>query len=248
MTADVHSLAGAYAVDALPEDERRFFERHLAECAACQTEVDELRETAALLGGAAHEPPPPSLKTNLMAQVDVTRQLPPLPVPAGSPTLGERFAPALAAAAAVLVVAVLVLGALTTHLNSRVQGLETQLAGLDTQAQLLPVLAAEDTEVAALTLADGEGTARFLYSAALDQGILVADGLPPLGPDQIYEIWTFHDDVPVPAGLFDTDAGGRAMAAVDGTVTGAELVAVTVEARGGVPEPQGPVVMESEPL
>ena len=34
--SDIHALVGAYAVDALDDVERAAFERHLAECAACQ--------------------------------------------------------------------------------------------------------------------------------------------------------------------------------------------------------------------
>ena len=38
MSADVHGLSGAYAVDALDEREREAFESHLAQCAECQAE------------------------------------------------------------------------------------------------------------------------------------------------------------------------------------------------------------------
>ena len=47
---EVHTLSGAYALDALTEIERAGFARHLAECAVCATEVAEFRETAARLG------------------------------------------------------------------------------------------------------------------------------------------------------------------------------------------------------
>jgi anti-sigma-K factor RskA len=248
VTADVHILAGAYALDALPPDEQRFFERHLEECEACRAEVAELRETAAALGSAAWEPPPAALKAQLMAQVDVTRQLPPVPAPRDERTMRERYAPMLAAAAAVLAIAVLGLGALTAHLNNRVQNLETQIAELGDDAEILPVLTAHDVQIAVLELAEGAGSARFVYSAALDRGLLVADGLAPLGPDEVYEIWTFHDGTPVPAGLFDADDDGRVMAHVDGSVNGAEFVAVTIEPRGGMPEPEGPVILQSDPL
>ncbi|MFC7739957.1 anti-sigma factor domain-containing protein [Nocardiopsis composta] len=39
MRPDVHALAGAYALDALPADEQQRFERHLASCEACAEEV-----------------------------------------------------------------------------------------------------------------------------------------------------------------------------------------------------------------
>jgi anti-sigma factor RsiW len=37
MTADLHTLTGAYVLHALSESERAAFERHLADCAACAT-------------------------------------------------------------------------------------------------------------------------------------------------------------------------------------------------------------------
>ena len=39
MSADVHSLVGAYAVDAVDDQERAAFELHLAECPECTDEV-----------------------------------------------------------------------------------------------------------------------------------------------------------------------------------------------------------------
>ncbi len=43
-------LVTAYFEEALPDDDRRRFEAHLAACDACQTYVEQLRETVALVG------------------------------------------------------------------------------------------------------------------------------------------------------------------------------------------------------
>ena len=43
---EIHTLAGAYALDALTEIERAAFARHVAGCEACAIEVAELSETA----------------------------------------------------------------------------------------------------------------------------------------------------------------------------------------------------------
>jgi hypothetical protein len=63
---DVHDLTGAYALDALPEEEREVFERHLSDCAACRHEVASFRETTAELAGLTAEEPPPSVKAAVM--------------------------------------------------------------------------------------------------------------------------------------------------------------------------------------
>ncbi|MEU0569330.1 hypothetical protein ABZ297_28695, partial [Nonomuraea sp. NPDC005983] len=53
-----HTLSGAYAVHALPAADRALFERRLAWCASCVSEVRALREAAARLAGVAAAPPP----------------------------------------------------------------------------------------------------------------------------------------------------------------------------------------------
>ena len=50
-----HDLAAPYALDALDESERSAFERHLAECADCRTEVEGLQEATAALATAQAE-------------------------------------------------------------------------------------------------------------------------------------------------------------------------------------------------
>src|SRR5215470_19665591 len=74
---DEHTLAGAYAMDAISAKDRDRFERHLTGCEECTREIASLRETAALLGAAAAEPLPAGLKERVMAAATMTRQQPP---------------------------------------------------------------------------------------------------------------------------------------------------------------------------
>ena len=60
--SDIHALSGAYAVDALDDDEREQFEQHLAVCPECRAEVRSFSETAALIAETEAETPPPSLR------------------------------------------------------------------------------------------------------------------------------------------------------------------------------------------
>ena len=46
-----HTLAGAYALDALTEPDRVRFERHLAGCEACRQEAGSLRENRLNVAG-----------------------------------------------------------------------------------------------------------------------------------------------------------------------------------------------------
>ncbi|MCF6525932.1 zf-HC2 domain-containing protein, partial [Streptomyces sp. JJ36] len=75
--AELHTLTGAYSLDALPEPERAEFERHLAGCEPCAQEVRELRATTERLGLAAAAPPPPALRRRVLEAVPAVRQEPP---------------------------------------------------------------------------------------------------------------------------------------------------------------------------
>ena len=76
-----HTLAGAYAMDALDgRDAGPRFERHLARCQECAREVRTSglqQEATARLALAAAAQPPPALKELLRAETARTRQLPP---------------------------------------------------------------------------------------------------------------------------------------------------------------------------
>jgi hypothetical protein len=76
---DWHLLTGSYAVDALTDQEREGFERHLHHCRSCDAEVRGLRETAARLAMARSLRPPPGLQDRVLAATYRTRQLPPAP-------------------------------------------------------------------------------------------------------------------------------------------------------------------------
>jgi anti-sigma factor RsiW len=71
---DVHTLAGAYVLDALDDVERAAFHRHLDECESCALEVAEFAETAAQPSYASSAEPPPELREALLAQVAPTPQ------------------------------------------------------------------------------------------------------------------------------------------------------------------------------
>ena len=88
MDDQLHLLTGAYALNALDDDERRRFERALPFGHPVAEEARELSETAALLAaGATPVAPPAGLKARLMAQVAVTPQLEVVPQPEVAPQL-----------------------------------------------------------------------------------------------------------------------------------------------------------------
>jgi anti-sigma-K factor RskA len=78
MTADPHLDTAAFALHAVPADEVTQVSDHLDSCESCSAELIGFLETAALLGSAAAEAPPASLRQAIMSRIAVTAQLPPL--------------------------------------------------------------------------------------------------------------------------------------------------------------------------
>jgi anti-sigma-K factor RskA len=246
MSPDIHTLTGAYAADALPEDERRAFEQHLAACEACAQEVAELQATAARLGAASYEPPPARLKAAVLAEIDEVRQEPPRrPAQDAGATSrpgrfgGGRWSGVALPAAAIVVVAVLGLSAVVANLNTRVHEVETRAT------QLTDVLAASDAQ-----LIDTEGPAgsraRVVVSASRGEAVFLASGMDPAPQEHTYELWLIHDAGATPAGLFDVDERGRATRVMTGDLGSTLAIGVTVEPEGGSPQPTTDPVMVVE--
>ncbi len=100
-----HTLAGAYAMDALEPGDRTRFERHLARCDSCAQEVSELRETTARLATASAAPPPVGMKQRVMAAAHGTRQHAPATAPKKQLTTRRVVLIAAPATAALIAVA-----------------------------------------------------------------------------------------------------------------------------------------------
>ena len=234
MSADLHTLTGAYAAHALSDTERLAFERHLDACPACAREVRELEATSARLGAAVAAPPPPELWDRIRAEALVTRQLP--PVAERRRQAGRRVPPLLAAAAALLV-AVLSVTALNLGLLGRADR-------ADRTAELVAaVLAAPDARRVA-ALPGGTGQATVVVSRQRGRAVFVADGLPSAPAARTYQLWVVTRSGPRPAGLVEVAGEGRVTRLLDGPVTGNEQVAMTVERRGGAARPTSkPVVV-----
>jgi anti-sigma-K factor RskA len=82
---------------------------------------------------------------------------------------------------------------------------------------------------------------------ASHKAVFVAANLPQLAADKTYELWFIADGKPVAAGTFGVDASGRSgTVEVNGVapVDRIQAWAVTVEPRGGVPQPTGTMVLK----
>ncbi|WP_340687775.1 anti-sigma factor [Amycolatopsis coloradensis] len=233
MTAELHTLTGAYAVDAVPEEEAAAFKRHLRGCPACRQEVRELREAAARLGAALATPPPPRLREATLAEVARTRQWPPLVAVArrGGPAK-TRIALWGAAAAAV---GALVFSLVTTSTDPGADPAQQQLASVNA------VLTAPD----ASTVKEGaeRGTTTVVTSRSEGKIVVLAGDLPPLAPGKAYQVWLIGASGVHSAGLLAPDGPHRTRPVLVDLPGGIDRVGITAEPAGGSPAPTVPAVV-----
>jgi anti-sigma-K factor RskA len=96
LTAELHDLAAAYALDALDPEDRWTYERHLDTCENCRKEVAALRDGAAQLAHASEGPEPrPELRERILRAAREDRG------PQVVPLRSRRWVLPLTAAAAV---------------------------------------------------------------------------------------------------------------------------------------------------
>ena len=234
MTADLHTLTGAYALDALSHDEAVEFARHLNDCEACAREVAELRETAARLALAVAEVPPAALRARVMAALPEVRQLPPRgrapEATVSRIATWRRRMPYLAAAACLA--GGLAAGGVAvdaSHDAARQQAHSEQQA-----SDLASLLAAPDA-VYRTAAVRGGGSATIVSSQKLDRTAFVHRDLPKLPASRVYELWYSRGGSMVPAGLVDHggSAGATGTTVLAGGPRPGDGVGLTVEPHGG---------------
>ncbi len=215
--------AGAFVLGALPDDERAAYMAHLATCAACQAEVDELSVAVqALPMSAPPMKPPPALKARIMAEVDrEAALLASASEPRREPKAKRRwrFSWPMGAVALACVTLLLGLGAGAAVFGG---------GGRTVPFESAPSLAQASAELEI----DG------------DKAVLVANGLPAPPEGQVYMVWLVGPDgKPKPtSALFKPRGDGSATASVTG-LDDAEAVVVNTEESPDVMAPTSPVLL-----
>jgi len=227
---EIHTLVGAYALDALTEIERAGFARHIASCEACASEVAELGETASRLGSAAWETPPPGLRDAVLAEVARTRQVTQgraEPAARGEVAV-RRWRRWTAAAVAAGVVAIGGVATTVVIEERRVSDAQRQTD------QFAAVLAAGDARIRTASVAGG-GKVTVAVSPSLNEAVVVMSGLPEPPAGTAYQLWLIQRTSPTSAGVMA--AGQREGTVVLGALGDADTLGVTLEPAGGSREP-----------
>lgn len=227
--AEPHTLSGAYAVNAVSEEERVRFERHLERCAACTREVAELAETAGRLGAALSITPPPAMRAAVLRRIAGVRQVP----PRGAARRAARRLPRLTLAACLT--AALLGGTTIWQWHAAEQARERVERAERLAGELAAVLSSPDMRVTTGEVPGG-GTATVVVSPGRDRAAFMASGLPRPPAGRVYQLWFDEGGEMRPAGLLDPAAGEEAVL-MDGRVGGATGMGITVEPAGGSPRP-----------
>jgi anti-sigma-K factor RskA len=244
-----HTLAGAYAMDAISPPDRARFERHLAGCQECAQEIASLREATARLATATAAPPPSGLKERVMAAVAMTRQQPPPVMQArgragtGSGARAGRawrgrltIAAAAVAAAVVLVVAVVfgVSNGTMRHQLSQAQASSQQMAA---------VLTARDATMMTGAV-HGGGNVTIVMSHSMHALVFTAAGLHALPAFRGYELWLIG-----PAGdrrvtMLPPGRHDMAGPVIASGLRPGDHLALTAEPAGGTSRPTTPMMLD----
>jgi anti-sigma factor RsiW len=232
---DVHTLTGAYATDALPDDERRVFDDHLEQCAACRQEVAELLATTARLGAAASAQAPAAMRERVLAEIARTRQVSPRVTSLADHRKAQAwFRQPVGIAASFLMVLTLGLGAYAATENQRADRAE------QTASRIAAVATDPDRATATRTVkSGGSGT----LIAAGDQAIFRANGVTSLPAGRTYQLWIIDAKGAHSAGVLGRGESGDIQKFVEG-VTASDQIGLTVEPKGGSKRPStSPVLL-----
>jgi anti-sigma-K factor RskA len=227
---DVHTLTGAYVLDALSEMERRAFEDHMSGCPACHQEVAELRETTARLGTATAANPPPLLWNKVLTATMHARQLPPPSVDrvVVRPKRWATRVAVFAAAASILGAAGIGVGwyVSSTDLQDQLAQSQTELGTLQT------LLSAPDRKVVSASIKGG-GTAVAVVSEQLNGMVMTVRDAAPLPANKAYQLWYVKPSgPPTSAGLLTASSGS--ISANDlAPAASANSLAITIEPASG---------------
>jgi hypothetical protein len=232
---DLHSLAGAYALDALGSPaERDRFDRHLSRCPPCAAEVRGFREVATAMAFAVTAEAPAGLRPQVLAAAARTRQLPPEVSSDARPQRTRStlpWLPWLSGAVALASVAVAVFfGLAQSHTQD-----ELNQARAENQA-LNVVLSAPHVQVLSQVATSG-GTAIVVLAAERHELAVVTTGLPALPPGQVYQLWLIGKTKTTSAGLLPAAKSGRTPAILATGLVKGDTLGLTVEPAPGSPQP-----------
>jgi anti-sigma-K factor RskA len=131
------------------------------------------------------------------------------------------------------------------RLSGEVVAARSQAVKAEQALQILAAPGVQSVVLAGLAAAPG-AKGRAYVNPSSREALFYAFDLPALPQDKTYELWFIAGGKPVAAGTFAVDPRGAASLRVDRVADAGRIDAwaVTVEPRGGVPQPTGAMVLK----
>lgn len=255
--SEPHTLAGAYALDAVSGRDKVRFERHLAGCDECAQEISSLQEAAARLATATAATPPAALKERTLAAAARTRQLPPVtrePLSwarrsarsqvgraVGGWSASGAFRGWARGLAAAVVVAELVIAAIlgvTAHTAQH----RLQKGQVDNR-EIAAVLSAPDATMLTARMGTG-GSATVVMSNHEHALVFTATGLRAPPPAKAYELWVIRAGGDRAAGMLPAPTRGTTGPAIAMGVQAGDRLGLSTEPAHGSNKPTSPMILE----
>ena len=238
-----------YALGSLEGSERQALQAHLAQCAACRRELQQLCSDMGLLGLATMGPVPP-----------VTARARMLSSLANEPRVRtvRKRSPSwwlLAPMAAAIVLAAISI-VLWRQNNALRQDLAQQLkrsgenqSEVERAREVLALLSAPDAIRVTLvaTNAKPQPQGKAIYRPQTGSLVFLASNFAPLPPEKAYELWLLPTSgaAPIPVGVFKPDSRGSASVLMPSLPKDlqAKAFAVTIEPETGSSTPTMPIIL-----
>lgn len=262
MNAEAAYLSsGAAALHALPPQEAQDFNELAESDDAAAAELLGFRETAARLGSVVAEAPPAALRDRVLAQIAITRQLPPLVEGARAGRHAESELPAadlkaeagpqvsslaehrarrgrlgtkwLLAAAAVVILGV---GTFVVVNNDD--------PAADPNVAIAQCVANATDKATRTPTADSQGNSQVVLSASCNAATFSVSQLAPLEQQRVYQLWVMAGEDARSVGLLTPDANGIYPAVTAPLHVGDTDMGISVEPAGGSKAPTtAPIVV-----
>ena len=242
---EIHTLAGAYAMDAVSAADRARFERHLAGCGECAREIASLREATARLATATAVPPPPGLKERVLAAAAATRQRPPAAEPEAPARAWSRFRARrvrLALAAGALTAAAAVAAAVVFGVSDG--SMRDQLSQVQASSQqVAAVLTARDATMMTGAVTGG-GTVTIVMSHSRRALVFTAADLHALPASRGYELWLIGPDGDRPVTMLPPARHDMTGPVIASGLRPGDHLALTAEPARGAARPAAPMILD----
>jgi anti-sigma-K factor RskA len=272
--SEAHTLAGAYAMDAVSPSDRAAFERHLAGCQECAREIASLREATARLATATAVTPPSGLRDRVLAAAAMTRQQPPAePEPEAHGT--RRWAAAILASVrggakesaarlrlsaglgwlagrdwrvrlAVVAGALLAVAVLGTVVVFGVANgsMRQQLDRAQVSSQQIAAVLTARDAVMRTRPVAGGGTATIVMSHSRRALVFTATGLRALPTSRGYELWLVGPKGDRPVGMLPPGRDGMTGPVIASGLRQGDHLVLTAEPAGGASRPTMPAMLD----